>query len=208
MNFRDRARQSSRALKDQVFFFVIALLLFWGLEALDQYVFQPSGSWKSLDLYGIRPRTASGLWGILCSPFLHHGFDHLAANSVPFVFLGWLVMLTTGASRFLSVSAVIILVGGLGTWLIGEPNTSHVGASGLIFGYLGFLMIRAYYQRSLGSILLALAVAALYGGLVFGVLPGRSGISWEAHLCGFVGGGVAARMVAPPPRKTTAPQTT
>jgi membrane associated rhomboid family serine protease len=88
-----------------------------------------------------------------------------------------------------------MLVGGLGTWLIGSPGV-HVGASGLIFGYLGFLLARGYFERNFPSILLAIVVGSLYGGAIWGVLPTQPGISWEGHLFGFIGGVLAARFLA------------
>jgi membrane associated rhomboid family serine protease len=117
------------------------------------------------------------------------------ANTLPFVFLGWLVMLRRMADFFV-VSAFAILVGGLGVWLFGGPNTLHIGASGVVFGFLGYLLLRGYFERSFTSILLAVVVGVLYGGALWGVLPSEPGISWQGHLFGFIGGGGAARTLA------------
>jgi membrane associated rhomboid family serine protease len=141
---------------------------------------------------GIVPRTTAGLRGILFAPFLHGSFAHLLANTIPFAVLGWLVMLRD-ARHFTTVTLVAMIASGGMAWLLGAPGSVHVGASGVIFGYLGFLMLSGWYARSPGSILLSIIVTILWGGLAFGVMPGQAGISWQAHLGGFIGGVVAAR---------------
>jgi membrane associated rhomboid family serine protease len=146
--------------------------------------------------WGIHPRTKQGLWGILFSPFLHGSTQHLLANTVPLVLLGWLVMLRD-AKHFLPVTLLSMLGAGLCAWTFGGPGTVHIGASGVVFGYLGFLILAGWYARSLGAIAISILVTVLWGGLVFGVLPGQQGISWQAHLGGFIGGAIAARMLAP-----------
>jgi membrane associated rhomboid family serine protease len=142
--------------------------------------------------YGIVPRTVSGLRGILFAPFLHANLQHLLSNTVPFVVLGWLVMLRD-KSHFGRVTLAAALASGLASWLLGAPGSVHVGASGVIFGYLGFLMLSGWYARTIGSVLLSVGVTALWGGLVFGVLPTVPGVSWQGHLGGFIGGVLAAR---------------
>jgi len=146
--------------------------------------------------YGIHPRTVQGLWGIAAAPFLHANLEHLLSNTVPLLILGWLVMLRD-ARHFWPVTLLAVLGGGLVAWTLGAPGSVHVGASGVVFGYLGFLMLAGWFARSFGSILLSLGVAAAWGGLVFGVLPGQPGISWQAHLGGFIGGVLAAKWLAP-----------
>jgi membrane associated rhomboid family serine protease len=160
--------------------------LMWLEEVADLLIFQ-----GALDAEGIRPRTEMGLWGILLAPFLHAGFAHLLANTVPLLVLGWLVLLR-GLRDFLWVTAVAALVGGLGVWLVGGPNTVHIGASGLVFGYLGYLLLRGYRERSLSAILVAVVAGVLYGSALWGLLPVRRGVSWESHLFGFAGGAAAA----------------
>jgi membrane associated rhomboid family serine protease len=149
----------------------------------------------ALNVYGIAPRHIIGLRGILFAPFLHGGLGHLIANTIPFIVLGWFVMLQE-TRDFFRVSAITMLVSGLGTWVFGSPNSIHIGASGLIFGYLGFLLLRGYFERNFPSILLSLIVGFLYGSTIWGVLPTRPGISWEGHLFGFIGGVIAARLLA------------
>ncbi|MGK3964576.1 rhomboid family intramembrane serine protease [Sorangium sp. So ce118] len=163
--------------------------LLWSIEILDLVVFR-----GSLDALGIRPRTVPGLVGIALAPLLHGGFAHLAANTLPFVGLGWLIMLRKKRDLFL-VTLVAALVGGLGVWVLGSPSSVHIGASGVIFGYFGFLLLRGWFERSALSIALSLVVGLVYGGMIWGVLPTRMGISWEGHLFGFLGGVLAARLL-------------
>jgi membrane associated rhomboid family serine protease len=150
-----------------------------------------------LDRFGIHPRNADWVWGILFAPFLHGSFEHLISNTVPFIILGWLIMIRD-TKEFFTVSAITAITAGLGVWLFGAPNSVHIGASGVVFGYLGFLLLRGYFERSLYSILLSVGVGVLYGGVLWGVLPGQAGISWEGHLFGFLGGVLAAKWLAKP----------
>ena len=163
--------------------------LLWIIEIVDVFLFR-----GRLNDCGIRPRSLDGLQGILLMPFLHGNFTHLAANTLPFLTLGWLIMLRE-ISDFFIVSAVTILISGLGVWLTGAPDSVHIGASGLVFGYFGFLLLRGYFERSFTSILLSLIVCFFYGSLIWGVLPSQPGVSWQAHFFGFVGGAVAAQLL-------------
>jgi len=142
--------------------------------------------------FGIVPRTGDGLIGIVAAPFLHANLAHLTANTVSFLLFGWLVMLRD-RRHFGVVTLMAMLGSGLLSWTLGAPGSVHIGASGVVFGYFGFLLLAGFYARSAGSILLSLAVAVLWGGTVFGVLPGTPGISWQGHLGGFIGGVLAAR---------------
>ena len=169
---------------------LVAML--WAIEILDQFVFRV-GLRQTLDIYGIIPRHLIGLRGILFAPFLHGSFAHLIGNTVPFIALGWLIMLRE-TSDFFWVSLIAGFVSGLGTWIFGSPGI-HIGASGVIFGYLGYLLARGYFERSMVAIALSLFIAALYGSLIWGVLPTHIGISWEGHLFGFIGGILAARVL-------------
>ncbi|HEX2205732.1 MAG TPA: rhomboid family intramembrane serine protease [Longimicrobium sp.] len=190
-------RSITRELKLHAVLLATLLAAMWGLEVADALVFA-----GGLDAYGIRPRDPDGLWGIAFAPFLHGGFEHLAGNSVPFLALGWLILLHE-VRDFVVASLAALVVGGLGTWAVGAPGV-HIGASGIVFGYLGYLLMRGWYRRSLGAVLLSVGVFILYGGLLWGVLPGTVGISWEGHLFGFLGGALAARLLvrraAPEPR--------
>lgn len=162
------------------------LLLFWVLEILDWLIFD-----GALNRLGVQPRTVIGLRGILLAPFLHGNFAHLIANTLPFLVLGWFVIVQS-VRDFWLVTGVTAVISGLGIWLFGRTNSVHIGASGLVFGYFGFLLLRGYFERSLRAILWAVVVVLLYGGMLWGVLPLQMGVSWQAHLFGFIGGGVAA----------------
>lgn len=189
---RSLARQETKALarelKTQGSILGGLVATMWALEIVDIVL------GGRLNAYGILPRTIIGLRGILFAPFLHGGLSHLIANTIPLVTLGWFVMLQE-TSDFFVVTAVTMLVSGLGVWLMGSSGM-HIGASGLVFGYLGFLLFRGYFQRNFTSIGLALIVGFLYGGAIWGVLPTVPGVSWEGHLFGFIGGAIAARFLA------------
>ena len=149
----------------------------------------------NLDQYGIEPRETSGLDGILWAPFLHGGFDHLMSNTVPFVAMGFAIALA-GVARVVAVTAIVMAIGGLGTWLIGPEDTVHIGASGVVFGYASYLIVRGFFNKSALELLMGLIVGAVWGtALASGLLP-REGISWQGHLFGAVGGIVAARVLA------------
>jgi membrane associated rhomboid family serine protease len=143
-------------------------------------------------LAGIRPHRVNGLDGIVFAPFLHTGFDHLYANAVPLLLTGTFV-LATGVVRSIGVTALIAVASGLGVWFTGSPNTVVVGASGIILGYIGFLLARGIVERSWWGIVVAALIGLIYGAQILGeVLPTDERISWQAHLFGFLGGVVAA----------------
>src|SRR3954451_16987866 len=156
----------------------------------------------SLTRFGIHPRTVPGLWGILFSPLLHAGLAHLIANTVPFLVLGWLVALR-GRRDYIMVTCFVTLVGGGAVWLVGRPFSNHIGASGVIFGYLGFLLARGFFERSAQAILLSIVALLLYGGIIWGVLPTTPGVSWEGHLFGLLAGVMAAKLFTRPPISRT-----
>ena len=166
------------------------IAIFWLVEIVDFLIFQ-----ERLDNFGIEPRNIIGLRGILLAPFLHGGFRHLVANTIPFITLGWLTMIQE-TSDFYIVSIVSVIVGGLGVWLLGQPDSVHIGASILIYGYLGFLLLRGWFQKNFPSIVLSAIVFFFYGGLIFGIFPSRVGVSWEGHLFGFLGGAITAWLIA------------
>ena len=160
------------------------LAVMWSVEILDLL---PG---VDLDGWGIRPRTARGLWGIPAAPFLHAGLGHLIANTVSFLLLGAFIAIGD-AARFVQVSVIVALVSGLGTWLFATPGTIHLGASGLVFGYLTYLVTRGFFAAKPLWVLGGLLVLLCYGGLLWGLLP-RPGISFTGHLFGAIGGIVAA----------------
>jgi membrane associated rhomboid family serine protease len=160
--------------------------LLWVLEIVDAATGHP------LDAYGVQPRSEEGLVGVLVAPVLHFGFDHLVSNTVPVAVLGFLA-LVTGLARGLLATAIIWLVGGLGVWLFAGAQTTHAGASVLVFGWIVFLVVRGFLTGRTAEILIGVAVFLLYSGALLGVLPGQPGVSWQGHLFGAVGGAVAAR---------------
>jgi membrane associated rhomboid family serine protease len=182
--------RASRHLGRHIALLATIVGILWLVEITDQLFFG-----GSLDRFGIRPRTWRGLGQILIAPWLHVGFRHLAANTVPLVVLGWLVMLR-GVRDFVIVTLVSALVSGLGIWLFGGAQTVHLGASGVIFGLLGALLARAYFERSWVALTLAIIAGLLYGGMLWGVLPGAPGVSWLGHVFGLIGGVLAARLLA------------
>lgn len=163
------------------------IVLIWALEIVD---FVLPGT--PLDGWGIRPRHVGSLPFIFTAPFLHGGFAHLIANTIPIAILGWLVM-AKSSSDFWRVIGVTIVVAGLGTWALGAPNTIHIGASSIVFGFIGFLLSRGFFEKSVLWIVIALVVATLYGGALWSLFSVTRGISWTGHAFGFVGGIVAAR---------------
>ena len=185
-----RLRSITGAIKDHLLLLVGLLCLMWVVEFLDLLPF------AHLDRYGIHPRSVPGLIGLVTAPFLHADFTHLALNSIPFIVLGGTVLLS-GVRVFWGVTIFVSVIGGLGVWLFAQTLSNHIGASGLIFGYLGFLLARGIFEKTFGSVFIAVAILIGYGGLLFGVLPGEAGVSWQGHLFGFVAGIAAARMMVP-----------
>jgi membrane associated rhomboid family serine protease len=180
------------------------LAVLYGVEFVDQL------DQHRLDWYGIRPLQADGLWGILFAPFLHVGWQHLNANAGAILVLG-LVGVFAGLGRFLAATAIIWAVGGFGTWLIGglgsRGPTIHIGASGVIFGWIAFLMLQGFLgsapiSRRLVQIGVGLVVFFFYGAVLWDALPGPPGaswprpgqpfVSWQGHLCGLLAGVLAA----------------
>lgn len=146
-----------------------------------------------LDKFGIHPRDLESLPGILAAPFLHVGLGHLVANTGTFVVLGIATAMIT--RRFWSVTLGVIVLGGLAVWAFGAPNTVHLGASGLVYGYLGFLLAYGFVARRAVAIAVAIGVFIVYGGIVWGVLPTNPYISWEGHLFGALAGCLMAYLI-------------
>ncbi len=140
---------------------------------------------------GVEPLENDGLDGILFAPALHGTWEHLLANTVPLFVFGFLVLLA-GVRRWLAVTAAVWLVGGAGVWLTGGAGTIHIGASILVFGWLTYLLLRGLFSWNAGQLALGVILLLVYGGLLWGVLPGQPGVSWQGHLFGAVGGGLAA----------------
>ena len=162
----------------------IFISIFWLIE-----IFNGSMG-HQLSLWGIYPRSEVGLRGILVWPLLHASYAHLIANTVPLAILSWF-MLFRGIKEFLFLTLAITIIAGVGVWLFARPAI-HVGASGLIFGYFGFLVAAGWYERSIKSILVSLLTLFIYGGIIWGVLPRASQVSWEGHLFGLIAGFIVA----------------
>jgi membrane associated rhomboid family serine protease len=171
---------------------VVVTALMWVLEAVDALVFD-----HGLDQHGIVPRSWGGLDGIIWAPWLHGSFGHLLANTLPFLLLATFVALD-GIRRWISVTAFVVVVGGAATWLLARPAV-HIGSSGLIFGYVGFLLVAGFVERSLKGVTVAVIVGALFGGMVLeGIVPVSNWVSWESHIFGLMAGVLSAFVIATP----------
>jgi membrane associated rhomboid family serine protease len=144
----------------------------------------------SLTHFGITPRRISSLPGIIWSPFLHLSFRHILANTLPLLILGGIICARNRA-EFIGVTLAGIFIGGALTWLLAR-NACHVGASGLVFCYFGFLASRAYFDRTIITLLISIVCIVGYGGILKGLLPMSSAISWESHLAGLIAGIIIA----------------
>jgi len=184
-HFTSSARQTTAQALGHFRVMVMLVAALWFIEIADQ-VWTRSSPTHSFDDLGIRPRTLWGIVGILFAPFVHSGFGHLANNSLPLILLGWLVMLG-GRLLFFKVSGLILLVAGVATWLFGTAPGPHLGASGLVYGYLGFLLVRGFLEPSVRWVVVSVAVGVLYTGILGTMLPAGQ-VSGAGHLGGFVGG--------------------
>jgi membrane associated rhomboid family serine protease len=146
----------------------------------------------SWNRFGLKPRQVDGLWGVVTTPFLHESWGHLLSNTLPLLAIGWTLLLS-GVRVFLFVTVCVVVVGGLLTWLVAPSGEVIVGASGMIFGWLGYLLARAFFSRRIKWIATAILLLIFFGTLLGGLLPtGDSRVSWQAHLFGaLVGVGVA-----------------
>jgi membrane associated rhomboid family serine protease len=170
---------------------VAAMVAFmWFVEVID------SLDSHRLDGWGIRPHHVDRLVGIVFAPFLHVSFGHLLSNTVPFLAMGCAIALG-GAARVVAVTAIVVLIGGAGTWLIGPSNSVHIGASGVVFGYAAYLIARGVYSGRPLQLAMGGLVGAIWGTALLASLIPRDGISWQGHLCGAIGGVVAAALLDP-----------
>ncbi|MFV0452890.1 MAG: rhomboid family intramembrane serine protease [Propioniciclava sp.] len=176
---------------------VVGLGVLWLLEVIDVAV--PA---LKLDLWGISPRELDELPQLLTAPLIHSGFDHLVANSVPFFVLG-LVILLSGLRGFITATLCSVIASGMVVWLIAPANSVTVGASGLVFGWLTFVLARGFFTRRWSHLVLGVAAFVVYGGILWGVLPSAAEVSWQAHAGGAIGGLLAARWLRPTPTVRT-----
>jgi membrane associated rhomboid family serine protease len=193
---KDLSRERYVAQIDGLRALAALIAIMWAVElvnALDSY---------RLDRDGIVPRSLSHLDGIVFAPFLHASFSHLLGNTVPLVILGFAIALT-GARCLLLVTLIVALVSGLGTWLTSPAGSVTVGASGVVFGYATYLISRGLFDRRISEVVLGIIVLFLFGGALISDLVPHSGISWEAHLFGGIGGVIAAAALARRARSRT-----
>ncbi|HET9124292.1 MAG TPA: rhomboid family intramembrane serine protease [Solirubrobacteraceae bacterium] len=188
-----RARLSPRRdeIRSGLLLLLALVAAMWVLEAVNSV----DHNALSADA-GIRPRNVEHLWAILTAPFLHENFyPHLLDNTIPLVFMGVIIALR-GARRLALVTLVVILISGLGTWLISPRGTDTFGASGLVFGYATYLLARGLFNRSLLEIAVGLIVGVIWGGVLVASLVPHAGVSWQDHVCGAVGGVLAAWLLS------------
>ncbi|MGW3688683.1 rhomboid family intramembrane serine protease [Streptomyces sp. NPDC005125] len=173
------------------------IALLWVLESIDM------ATGQALDTYGITPREPGELLDIVPAAFLHSGWEHVASNTLPLLVLGFIAALG-GIRRFAVVVLTVIVASGLGVWLTAPPHTVTLGASGVVFGLFGYLLVRGFVDRRPLDIVVGVAIAVVYGSLLWGVLPTASGISWQGHLFGLIGG-VGAAFAFRRPRRAIRP---
>lgn len=171
------------------------LVLLWA-------VFFAEGFVPVLSTLGINPLDVSSLWHVATAPLIHANYQHIAGNSVPGAIFAFLIG-CRGRRAFWEVTTIVAVVGGAGTWLFGGIGTNHIGASGLIYGWLVYPMLRGFYNRSFGEVVLGVILAITYSGFIWGVLPNSTGVSWQYHLFGALGGAIAAASITSddPPRR-------
>jgi membrane associated rhomboid family serine protease len=143
---------------------------------------------------GIFARNVDHIWAIFTAPFLHFSWQHLIANTIPFAFMG-LIIAVQGARRLLWVTLIVIVVGGLGTWLIAPSGSDTAGASGVVFGYATYLFARGFFNRSLLELFTGLIVGVVWGGALVSSIVPHYGISWQGHVCGAIAGVAAAYLL-------------
>jgi membrane associated rhomboid family serine protease len=194
-----RPRSAYRILPARPFAAAATMLLFtFLLYVIEVY---DSATGQALDREdGIIPRETDHLTGVLFAPLLHAGWPHLEGNTPFFLILGFLAM-AGGLGQWVAVTALVWVVSGLGVWFLAPDGTITVGSSGVIFGWLVFLLFRGFFVGSLKQILLAVVLFFFWGGMLLGVLPGQPEVSWQAHLFGAIGGLLAARMVGTADRR-------
>ena len=166
---------------------VMAIVLagLWLIEGIDTI------SNHALDAFGIRPWNLVGLDGIVFAPLLHVSFAHLAANSVPLFVLGT-ALWASGLRQWIVATVTGWITSGIFAWLLTPIHYIVIGASGVIFGWITYLIVRGFLSRRWSHIILGLVVAFAYGSVLLGVFPMSTGVSWQGHLGGAIGGILAA----------------
>ncbi len=181
MMMTDKKESFIEAVK--IVFYLIAII--WLIEIVNLLTGHAFYQW------GILPRNIDGLPGIIIHPFIHGSLQHTILNSLPLLILGSFVALE-GRAAFVKTTIFIVLVGGLLLWLMGR-SSYHIGASLLVFGYFGFILSKAFYTKTIRSILVAIITIFMYGGIVYGLVPLDNRVSWEGHLFGLIAGVLSGR---------------
>lgn len=181
------ARSNRPAVRSGLQFAAGYVVVIWLVHAVNSLLFG-----GALVFFGIHPLDVSSLWHVFTSPLLHANMEHLISNTVPGAVFSFLIGMSR-ARVWWEVTAFVVVLGGLGVWVLGGVGTNHIGASGLVYGWLGYLLVRGLFNRSVMQIMLGVGLGIFYSSLVWGILPGVPGVSWQAHLFGALGG-VAAGM--------------
>ena len=183
-NVRERITTQWATAKQHLMLVLVFVGVLWVVFIINEAL---PASWGDLRNWGIRPRTVSGLFSIAAAPFLHVDFWHLLANTLPLLVMGW-VLIISGRLLFLRVCLVTALTSGAGAWAFGQGEMIHEGASGVLFGLLGFLLARGWFSRRLGWTLTSLGVGLFYFGQVLSLLRNDGKVSWASHFWGLAGG--------------------
>jgi membrane associated rhomboid family serine protease len=188
----DKLHPRTRQPVEGLVLLLAIVVLMWLVEGVNSL----TAHGRALDGDGaIYPRNFDHVWSIFTAPFLHFGWQHLIDNTIPFVFMGVFIAVR-GAARLALVTLIVVVIGGLGTWLIAPAGTETVGASGIVFGYATYLFTRGIFDRSLLEIGIGLVVGVVWGGALLSSIVPQQGISWQGHACGAVAGVIAAWVLA------------
>ncbi len=183
-SFIDALQQLVNTMQEHAIFALEIIALLWIIQGLNYLVHY------RLNVLGIYPRHVSGLIGIFFAPLLHGHSTHLFFNSIP-LFLLLTLMLNKGVEPFMLITLNIAVLGGLATWLFGR-KARHVGSSGVIMGYMGYLLMQAYFSPSVSTLILGALALYYCGSILLHLIPSDEKSSWEGHIFGFVAGAVVA----------------
>ena len=187
-NIRERIASQWTLAKKHLMLVLVFVGILWAVFIVDTLL---PDSWVRLNDFAIHPRTPEGLFCILTAPFLHVDIHHLMGNTIALVILGW-ILIMSGKTVFLRVFLVTALVSGLGAWTFGEVSIGHEGASGVLYGMIGYMLARGWFSRRLLWTLIALIVGLMHLGQLLMLLRNDPSISWSSHFWGFTGGVVLA----------------